>query len=67
MWTKDIIEACEAMINSGNGIHYWQNIRTAYDGVVFQAENGDTWKYFLDSKEIRRLKDWKERKQNYVF
>ena len=66
MWIKDLQAACAAMPENLK-CTYWQNIRTAYDGVVFQAENGATWKYFLDTKELRRLKDWKERKQNYVF
>ena len=64
MWTDNIIDACEALINAGFSNQCWQNIRSAYDGIVFQASNGDTYKYFLHTKEIRKLKNWKEARTN---
>ena len=69
MWTKEVIEACEALIQADfstveANFRYknWQNIRSAFDGIVFQADNGDVYKYFKHTKEIRKLSDWKKGK-----
>ena len=69
MWTKEVIEACQALIKADfstaeANFRYknWINIRSAYDGVVFQEENGDTYKYFLHTKEVRKLPEWRKGK-----
>jgi len=62
MWTKEVIEACEAMINLGYNYTCWQTIYSSYDGIVFKSTDGEKWKYFLHTKEVRKLPEWRKGK-----
>ena len=61
MWIKDIQAACDALPAKLQRT-YWKTIYSAYDGVVFKAEDGQMWKYFTDKKELVQLSDWKRGK-----
>lgn len=58
MSIEDIIAACEAL-KEKNISPYFIEIRSAYDGIVFVADNKVEYKYNYETQTIEKLQLWK--------